>query len=718
MNTRSTRTAAIPNNDHWDEGVSLLDEYTSVDGQDKSDGKGNTLPWRANSQNQGGVPQLSSKGISRRGHEREQKWQSSYVKLKAFYETHGHCRVQSDTDKKLNLWIKKNRELNGKNELRCDRKQLLEKMGDVLQSISPRKSLQPRYSAAQEQTWKENYARLVLFHGVHGHCQVRRENDLTLSKWVIWQRRVDRTPRGHSPDRKELLNELGVLAYSHNIDLSAQSKNTTPATVCVAIPPQRYLEPKKPTRAPKPTTRMSVTTRPKSVINNHSSSPKYDSNRGQTDLPEGLGLEDFEQQWQANYTKLKVFYDAHGHCLVLCGEDKELYLWVQRQRKDNNKNELPRDHKRLLETLGNEILPSTPSQNQARNHEPLSWQESYARLKAFYETHGHCRVHSSDGKQLNLWVKRQRSVNNAGGLSIDRKHLLEKLGDVLLSPVAKKDQWQENYTKLKAFHDTHGHCRVRFCDDKQLHVWVKRQRAVNNSKVKGLSIHCKQLLEKCGDVLLPINYRTPVKPHYGLAQEQKWTSGDPSLVDLPEATGSGHLHPTHDKIEQPGKCASMSQHKSTACTNTTLQQELDLIVLTAIEPSVDDEPSADKGGNAVSTKETPMKSNDGDGILALSTAACSKLGRSPNIVRPGQELAFQVKSANDPETRCCVATPKAKIDSVNLFVVTAEFPDQQQSCKRQRSSLWPCPSVKHFASTDDSKARPRLARHPLDDFEI
>eukprot|EP00978_Attheya_sp_CCMP212_P027130 scaffold90482_cov52-Attheya_sp.AAC.2 len=92
-----------------------------------------------------------------------------------------------------------------------------------------------------------------------------------------------------------------------------------------------------------------------------------------------------------------------------------------------------------------------------------------------------------DGSLNNLgtWVIRQRTSLTDGILKEDRKRLLDDLGfvwkidhyDVDMSLRAR--QWEEMYTKMQAFKETHRHCQIPVnCKyDPALGKWVRNQRA-------------------------------------------------------------------------------------------------------------------------------------------------------------------------------------------------------------------------------------------------
>ena len=98
-------------------------------------------------------------------------------------------------------------------------------------------------------------------------------------------------------------------------------------------------------------------------------------------------------------------------------------------------------------------------------------------LKTYQAQNGHCNVpckYQTD-PALGRWVNNQRQKLKKNALRHDRAALLDAIGfRVDLLP----DQWNENYSKLKAYHSKHGHCNVPkgYQADPALGRWVGQQR--------------------------------------------------------------------------------------------------------------------------------------------------------------------------------------------------------------------------------------------------
>ena len=113
------------------------------------------------------------------------------------------------------------------------------------------------------------------------------------------------------------------------------------------------------------------------------------------------------EQWSTRYQDLVEFRKQRGHCLVphKWKQNPELAQWVKRQRYQY-KLKIQGRHS----TLTDERLSLLNKMGFVWDSHRAVWQERLNELVAFRAMHGHCNVHSGDGKypQLSVWVKCQR----------------------------------------------------------------------------------------------------------------------------------------------------------------------------------------------------------------------------------------------------------------------------------------------------------------------
>lgn len=112
-----------------------------------------------------------------------------------------------------------------------------------------------------------------------------------------------------------------------------------------------------------------------------------------------------------------------------------------------------------------------------------NWTEKFEELMEFRGRYGHCLVPNCfpENPALAQWVKRQRYQyklkveSKRSTMSDERIQALDRIGFVWDSHRAI---WDERLQELLEYRCSHGDCNVpsRFAENRQLAVWVKRQR--------------------------------------------------------------------------------------------------------------------------------------------------------------------------------------------------------------------------------------------------
>ncbi|MBR1751026.1 MAG: Helicase associated domain protein, partial [Ruminococcus sp.] len=134
--------------------------------------------------------------------------------------------------------------------------------------------------------------------------------------------------------------------------------------------------------------------------------------------------------WEEKYRLAKAYYEEYGdlnvpHDYIVNGV--WLHKWLNEQKllgEGRRKNKTLTDNRKSrLEAIGMQFGVS---------NDERYWQLNYEELKLFYEEHGHIDVPygylTSDGKNLKVWVNRQRTARNNGKLSDEQIQLLDELG--------------------------------------------------------------------------------------------------------------------------------------------------------------------------------------------------------------------------------------------------------------------------------------------------
>ena len=145
--------------------------------------------------------------------EYDKKWHLQYQKLRDFKRMNGHCIVKSNNeqDKAFRRWVANQRQFHNNNQMRLDRKELLDELGFIWRvdrALWQADMIAARVSG-DDKKWHQHYERLVEFKEKNGHCLVpfNYEQDNSLGNWVFTQR-MNHTKNKMRQDRKELLDEV------------------------------------------------------------------------------------------------------------------------------------------------------------------------------------------------------------------------------------------------------------------------------------------------------------------------------------------------------------------------------------------------------------------------------------------------------------------------------------------------------------------------------
>ena len=142
---------------------------------------------------------------------------------------------------------------------------------------------------------------------------------------------------------------------------------------------------------------------------------------------------DTSDPWEEKIRLVEVYFEEHGDLNIPCDlvvDGVWLARWFTEQiaryngKAKNGKTLTPKQERRL-EALGIQ-------KNVSRND--LAWEEQYAEAKRFYEKNGHLSVSkryvSVNGKNLGVWVQRQRTYRRDGKLKEEQIEKLDAIGMV------------------------------------------------------------------------------------------------------------------------------------------------------------------------------------------------------------------------------------------------------------------------------------------------
>jgi len=193
-----------------------------------------------------------------------------------------------------------------------------------------------------------------------------------------------------------------------------------------------------------------------------------------------------DDAWMIEYRELIQFKKQYGHAKVPQDfkVNPALGIWVSRQRLSHSKKTLSTEKIKKLQAIGflwKEDIARLLADK---------WKTRYDELVRYKARHGYIdRLKiKKENYQLGLWMYTQMERKSA--LPADRIRKLNAIG----FQWEKRDAWAEMYSRLKAFKEKFGHCRVRLRDDFKLSVWIQK----NKSQRHQLTKEKKKMLEDIG----------------------------------------------------------------------------------------------------------------------------------------------------------------------------------------------------------------------------
>ena len=185
--------------------------------------------------------------------------------------------------------------------------------------------------------------------------------------------------------------------------------------------------------------------------------------------------------WEVRYTLAKAYFEEHGDLNIppqYKADGIWLAKWLNEQRQIYIGNRpgkaLTSEQITRLEAIG----MTWEKQSDAL------WNRQYEAARAFYEQNGHLNVpveyRTADGRQLSVWMIRQRKARKNGKLTGEQIAKLDAIGMVW----AFEDPWENGFSHAEQYFREHGDLNVpaRYvCEDGfKLHVWLTNQRSNHN----------------------------------------------------------------------------------------------------------------------------------------------------------------------------------------------------------------------------------------------
>ncbi len=112
------------------------------------------------------------------------------------------------------------------------------------------------------------------------------------------------------------------------------------------------------------------------------------------------------------------------------------------------------------------------------------WERQFAKLVAFQQRFGHCRVGKQDGSggRLHKWIIRQRGKSRRNLLSPEQCQRLDEIGIDWTGRQFQLVRWEKRFAQLVDFKARFGHCDVHghWSEDPLFAHWVSNQRSFRN----------------------------------------------------------------------------------------------------------------------------------------------------------------------------------------------------------------------------------------------
>ena len=168
-----------------------------------------------------------------------------------------------------------------------------------------------------------------------------------------------------------------------------------------------------------------------------------------------------------------------------------LSKWLNEQRQiyigNREGKRLTEDQIRRLESIG------MTWKNRLHTAMEEAWQEQYAEAKQYFENHGNLCIprdhRTAKGKNLCIWVARQRALRKEEKLSAEQVRLLTDIGMEWESV----DPWEVGFTHAEQYFKKNGNLNAEHgyvCEDGyRLGNWLTNQRANHNNPKQYHSLH-------------------------------------------------------------------------------------------------------------------------------------------------------------------------------------------------------------------------------------
>ena len=444
-------------------------------------------------------------------------WDAMYAMAKQYYETHGNLEIPAayatEDGYCLGAWVATQRKVYNKKTAGCLSEEQIRRLDAVGM----------RWEGAQEAAWERNFAEAEKYFAEHGDLGVPADfvtaSGCRLGRWVRRQRELYRRLKQQAPVRKEG-KECGKEADgAENLSLGkglvwGQEADAV-QEICSG---QRESDKHKKAR--------------RAANGGAFSKPGHGSVHAEhikrlTEI--GMVWEN-DDPWERRFALAAKYYGEHGN-LRMAADYVEDGIWLDRWLREQKARweaemeasedsrsgkladkeseedfDIPAGHdfcRRLTEEQKEKLtsIGIVPGVSQAER----SWREQFGEAAEFFREHGNLSVPrkyiAGNGKNLGIWLQRQRAGRRRGTLAGWQVKMLDGLGMVWELP----DAFEQGFAHAEEYFRENGHLAVPnhyVCTDGyRLGKWISNQRCAYGSVLhKGLTKEQAGRLEGIGMV--------------------------------------------------------------------------------------------------------------------------------------------------------------------------------------------------------------------------
>ena len=202
--------------------------------------------------------------------------------------------------------------------------------------------------------------------------------------------------------------------------------------------------------------------------------------------------------WEERFALAKQYFDKNGN-LNMPGDYVVKGIWLDRWLREQKRGLREEEGEKPLTKEQKEKLQSIGISGCSRME--LSWRQQYDEAREFFKEHGNLsipkRYVGKSGKNLRIWLQRQRAGRRRGQLSSEQVALLDGIG-MIWNP---DTPWNIGFSHAEAYYKQYGHLAVPnnyICaDGYRLGKWISNQRSAERG-AQGLKSEQIEKLKQIG----------------------------------------------------------------------------------------------------------------------------------------------------------------------------------------------------------------------------